>query len=56
MASILLFRQGVKVAVKELESQKLHVNRELLLEIKQVRVHVCRGVTAKNQPKKGLSR
>lgn len=30
--------QGVKVAVKELEMQKLHVNRDLLLEIKQVGV------------------
>jgi hypothetical protein len=32
------FGQGVKVAVKELDVQKLHVNREVLLEIKQVRV------------------
>ena len=28
--------QGVKVGVKELEVQRLHVNRELLVEIKQV--------------------
>lgn len=28
--------QGVKVAVKELPVQRIHVNRELLVEIKQV--------------------